>query len=131
MKKEQELAYLGRRHPLGSVARDRCLSEHRLSTSRIGGVACGRCWEQAIRADERVVIELGLPPEPHADPDLVDEVAVDRACAGDSVRLTKAERRAAVTRLLASGLLPGQVSAQLGMSWSAISAFLPDDEVAA
>lgn len=56
---------------------------------------------------------------------------MDRVCAGDRVRLTKAERRVAVARLLASGLTPAQAAERLGMSGSAISALLSDGEVAA
>ncbi len=112
------LAYLGEEHPLASVARDRCRLEHPRTRRRMGGVACGRCWEQAIRADERVVVELGLPAEPVADPELVDEVAVDRACAGEAVRLSKAERRAALLRLAGRGLSSAEAVALLAMRGS-------------
>jgi len=123
---------LNAQHPLAAVAARLCTSH--LGAHRrfgLGGVACGSCWEEAIRADERVVIELGLPPRLVRDPALVDDVAVERACAGDPVRLTKAERRAAVGRLLASGLTSTQAAGRLGMSGSRISEFLPAGEVAA
>lgn len=125
------VAYLGEVHPLASVARDRCRLVHPLTRRRMSGVACGRCWEFAIRADERVVVELGLPAEPVSDPDLVDEVAVERACAGEAMRLSKAERRAALLRLVGRGLLPTQAGDRLGMSGAAVQAVLAEGEVAA
>jgi len=131
MRQASRVPYLGPLHPLADVARNRCRAEHPKTTHRLGGIGCGRCWERVIRADERVVVELGLPPELAVDPHLVDHVAVERACAGDPVRLTKAERRAAVGRLLASGLTSAQAAGRLGMSGARISAFLPDGEVAA
>ena len=76
-------------------------------------------------------MELGLPPEPVADPDLVDEVAVERACAGDPVRLTPVERRVAIARLLKRGLTPSQAAERLGMSGSTVSAVVADGGVAA
>jgi len=124
-------AYLSELHPLATVASRRCRSEYPRATHRLGKVACGRCWERVIRADERVVVELGLPPEAVADPDLVDEVAVERACTGDPVRLTPVERRVAVARLLERGLTPSQAADRLGMSGSTVSAVVTDGEVAA
>jgi len=123
---------LGRSHPLAAVAARLC--ESHLGSARrfgLGQVACGDCWEQAIRADERVVVELGLPPEPVADPNLVDEVAVERACAGDPVRLSPAERRVAAGRLLERGLTPSQAAARLSMSASTVSAVVAEGGVAA
>lgn len=55
-------------------------------------MACGRCWEAAIRADERVVVDHGLPPACPPDPSHVDEIAIERALAGAPVRLTPRER---------------------------------------
>jgi hypothetical protein len=60
----------------------------------VGGVACGPCWEAAIRADERVVVEHDLPRDLDRDPGLVDEVAVRRAARGEVLELTAAERAA-------------------------------------
>jgi hypothetical protein len=124
--RSSRVSYFGERHPLASVARCRCRSEHPRLTRRLGDIACGPCWEHAIRADERVVVELGLPAVLVADPDLVDEVAVERACRGESVRLTPAERRAAFARLLAEGMTPTQAGERLGMSGSAVSAVLAE-----
>jgi hypothetical protein len=129
----QASVYLGAPHPLAQVASGRCRSEHPTTMHRLGGVACGRCWERVIRDDERIVVELGLPAELITDPDLIDEVAVDRACRGNLVRLTKVERRAALARLLAEGLLPTQAGERLGMSGSAVLAVIAqlDGQVAA
>lgn len=109
--------HLSGAHPLASVARRRCDDVHGWAgQSLIGGVACGACWEYAIRADERVVVEHDLPPEPTRDLDLVDEVAVERACRGERVPLTKAERTAVVDRLGGHDLTPGQIAYRLRTS---------------
>lgn len=86
--------YLGWGHPLAGVARRLCASAHRLGPgSRVGGVACGRCWERAIRADERVAVAFGLDsPHPVGDSGEVDQIAVDRVLAGEVLRLTPADR---------------------------------------
>lgn len=47
--------HLGVEHDLASRARARCRRLNHRSKGRnsVGGVACGDCWEQVIRADER------------------------------------------------------------------------------
>lgn len=44
------------RHPLAEAARRRCqgIGEH-AERARLGGVACGQCWEHTIRADQMSV----------------------------------------------------------------------------
>ena len=91
--------HLGPAHPLAGVARERC--HHMLPW--VGGVACGACWESAIRDDERFVVENDLSSELVLEDDLVDEIAVERAAAGEPVRLPREERRAAIAVLLARG----------------------------
>jgi hypothetical protein len=81
----------------------------------IGGVACGACWEEAIRADERAVVQFDLPREIEPDPSYVDEIAVERACAGDRVRLTGREFEAAVRRLAGRGYSGYQSAEVLGV----------------
>lgn len=105
--------FLGWSHPLARVAADRCKAEHGLVSNGVGGVACGRCWERAIRDDERVVVTFGLPRELTPDPSYVDPIAVELACGGEPVRLTRAERRAAAERLTAAGLPLTQVARRL------------------
>lgn len=91
--------HLGTRHPLAEVARRLC----RQAGHGRNSVACGRCWEVAIRADERAVVLFGLPAEPPVpDVSFVDPVAVERACRGELLRLTVAER-AEVARRTAAG----------------------------
>ncbi len=46
-------------HPLAAAAAARC-SDHR-DRNRIGGVACGECWEHAIRTDTTPVATGGTP----------------------------------------------------------------------
>lgn len=49
--------HLGVDHALAARARARCQrlghSQDKRSRNRVGGVACGECWESVIRADER------------------------------------------------------------------------------
>jgi hypothetical protein len=109
--------HFGSRHPLAAAARRRCDDEHGVAgAALIGGVACGQCWEYVIRADERVVVEHGLPPDAPADHGLVDEVAVNRACEGARVPLTPLERAVVVARLTAQGLTPRAIAARLRVS---------------
>lgn len=103
---EDRRAYLGSGHPLAAVAGRHC-REH-LGAGRfraLGQVACGACWERAIRDDERFAVEFDLPREIVADPDFVDEIAVERACRGERVTLTAVERAEAVRRLRAAGVV--------------------------
>ncbi len=88
-------------HPLAGVAAAHC-RDH--DVPLVGGVACGRCWEQAIRDDERFAVENDLPRELTVDPEDIDEVAVDRVCQGEALTLTVAERSVAIRRLRATGL---------------------------
>jgi malonate-semialdehyde dehydrogenase (acetylating)/methylmalonate-semialdehyde dehydrogenase len=88
--------YLAPDHPLAEVAGRHC---HDHVANLIGGVACGACWERAIRDDERVVVECDLPREVTPDPEYVDEIAVDLACRGERLTLTPAEIHVAVLRL--------------------------------
>jgi hypothetical protein len=78
-------------------------------------VACGQCWERAVRDDERVVVEFGLSRELVRDPLLVDEVAVELACRGERVALTPVERRVAVARLAGRGVSRTRVAVLLRM----------------
>lgn len=114
------MSWLSSGHLLAGVARRRCLAEHPAlaSTGRIGQVACGRCWEEAIRADARVAADFELPaapPEP--DPHYVDPIALERAAAGERVRLTRSERAELVRRAYA-GEVSWRVLARLGLSGS-------------
>ncbi|WP_433225480.1 ParB/RepB/Spo0J family partition protein [Actinomadura formosensis] len=49
--------YLTRAHPLAKRAKGLCDARGHTMRRRIGDVACGQCWESAIRIDERTVIE--------------------------------------------------------------------------
>jgi hypothetical protein len=79
-------------------------------------VACGVCWERAIRDDERVTVLFGLPDEQRPDPAYVDEIAVEFACRGQRQPLTAAERAEAVRRLDAAGAGHCTIAARLGLS---------------
>lgn len=105
--------YLTALHPLAPVAADRCASH---TGPLIGGVACGRCWETAIRDDERFAIENSLPREIASDPLLIDHVAVERAIRGERVGLTPAERASAIVALRSKGTTLAEIARLLRAS---------------
>lgn len=86
----------------------------------VGGVACGACWERAIRDDERIVVEYELPRDLRRDRALVDEIAVERACLGERLPLTRAERLAAAARLSRNGWTPRAIAGRLRISAEAV-----------
>ncbi len=45
--------HLGKDHPLAGQVRDTCKAAGHSDVRKVGGMGCGRCWEQAIRLDER------------------------------------------------------------------------------
>jgi hypothetical protein len=99
-------------HPLAQLAGERCTTVH--GALPRGAGACGACWEHVIRTDAAFADRWGLPETLVADPDLVDQIAVERACAGEPVRLTAAEVTAAVDRLRARGLTYAAIGRRLG-----------------
>ena len=101
-------------HPVAEVARRRCRGLHPVRASRVA-VACGQCWERAIRDDERAVVLFGLPREIAPDPDYVDEIAVELAVAGRRPRLVAAEEAAAVAVLAGRGWSDSRIAEWLGM----------------
>ena len=114
-------AYLSDQHPLASAARRLCTEHGTRGGGLVGKVACGRCWETAIRADERAVLLFDLPPDPpRPDPAHLDPVAIERALRGDDVRLTRAER-AEIAHLVATGQAPWSAVQHIGLSGSAVT----------
>jgi hypothetical protein len=111
--------YFGAGHPLVEVAARLCRA-HPPSTRRAG--PCGPCWERAVRDDERIVTECGLPRELVPDPDHVDAIAVDLACRGERVSLTAAECAVAVTTLRTQGLTDTRIAARLRRSHDTVLA---------
>jgi ParB family chromosome partitioning protein len=53
---EWERPHLSKNHPLAPLAKKLCDGEGHGTRRRVGGIACGQCWEQAIRQDERARI---------------------------------------------------------------------------
>lgn len=51
--------YLTASHPLARRAARLCEADQHTMRRRIGAVACGQCWETAIRTDERTVAVAG------------------------------------------------------------------------
>jgi hypothetical protein len=117
-------------HPVADVARRRCREVH---PQRAAGavVACGECWERAIRDDERAVVLFGLPREIEPDPDYVDEVAVELAVAGCRPRLVPAEEAAAVAVLAGRGWSDSRIGQWLGIRHSRVAALRAGSAVAA
>ena len=106
-------------HPLAGVARHRCLTAH--GKPPRWSVACGPCWEHVVRTDAVFAAESDLPQvPPPADPDLIDEIAVERACAGDPVTLTGPETLAVVERLRAAGRTFREIGALVGRTPDAL-----------
>jgi ParB family chromosome partitioning protein len=104
--------YLSGSHPLAGAVAERCTAEHGRAGTRVGGVGCGRCWEQVIRADERAQL---AGEEPDYAP-ILDEVAIERAMAGERVALTHGERVEAARRLRVRGASAAATGAALGMT---------------
>lgn len=123
-------AYFSAEHPLADVAARHCVAESH-ARPLVGGLACGSCWELAIRNDERVVIEYDLPRELKPDPDYIDEIAVELACRGEDVELTPAERIAAMRRLAGRGLTPNAIAKRLHTRSDVVAAAIaaPDPTV--
>jgi hypothetical protein len=117
--------FFGRRHPVADAAAMRCAGAAHQAT-QVGGVACGQCWERAIRDDERIAVLFELPREFTPDPSYVDAVAVQRACAGERVRLTQTERVAAVESLRRKAMTPWRISTLLRMPMAAANEVLAD-----
>ncbi|MFF5227324.1 hypothetical protein [Dactylosporangium sp. NPDC000521] len=109
--------YFGPEHVLADVAARHC-EAHRTPFTR--GVACGACWELAIRDDERFAIECDLPRELEADPDYIDEIAVDLACSGERVTLTPAELVVAVNRLRRRSVSLSRIALRLHVAYGAV-----------
>ncbi|MSZ76797.1 MAG: ParB/RepB/Spo0J family partition protein [Actinobacteria bacterium] len=62
---KKSAAHLTGHHPLAAAVVDLCqvqLGHHKNTPGRVGGIACGHCWEAVIRADERAVL-VGEAPE--------------------------------------------------------------------
>ncbi|GAB3226487.1 hypothetical protein GCM10027447_16720 [Glycomyces halotolerans] len=86
-------------HPVASAAARLCRSQHGHVPSW-EDVACPQCWDAALLADKEAAAEAGLDDRCPADPYLIDEVAVARAVAGESVELTVPEWHAAKQALM-------------------------------
>lgn len=114
--------HFGTTHPLASIAAQHCLH----LAGSLGGVACGMCWELAIRDDERVVVEHGLPRELVPDPDFVDEIAVELACRGERVALTRVELATSVSRLATRRMSAVEIAQTLHIGYSVVADVLAD-----
>lgn len=106
-----------RSHPLAGHVHETCDHSTR---PKVGGVGCGQCWEDIIRAD--VLGEFGggshmLPPRKNGRDVPVDEIAVQRRISGDhTIELTIIETREAVRVLHGHGLSDGDIARAIGYS---------------
>ena len=118
--------YFSAAHPLAEAARHRCRQlDHRTDPNHcVGPVACGECWEAAIRADERFVVENDLDDAEPVPADDLDEIALEKAMRGQRVRLTGPERTAAITRLTETGLTVHQIARRLHIAHRDVEAAL-------
>lgn len=76
-------------------------------------------WAPPLAWDDDTIDDPAAQPnlgDPESDADLVDEVAVRRALAGDRVRLTPAEREQAMRDGLDAGLTVTEIGRRLGLS---------------
>jgi ParB family transcriptional regulator, chromosome partitioning protein len=104
-------------HPLARDAKQRCNTAGHPAAGRIGGLACGACWEASIRADVAGQVEQSHRHVQTVRAGFVDEVAVQRAVNGDlSVSLSIAERREAVRLLHRQGYHDRQIACTLGIT---------------
>jgi len=100
----QHSAWLRPHHRLASAAGDACDHSDRVI---VGQVACGQCWEDTIRADERGQLEQN---------DLIDHVAVQLASEGNrTIVLRPGERDEAIRRLVSQGMSDRQIATRLGV----------------
>jgi DNA-binding CsgD family transcriptional regulator len=79
-----------------------------------------------IRDDERVAVLFGLPRALDIDPAYLDAIAIERACAGERLRLTDAERRAAVMVLVDRGYSVTRIARRLHLSQATARALLAE-----
>ncbi|WP_214369779.1 hypothetical protein [Pseudonocardia sp. H11422] len=108
-------------HPVAPIAGEACRAFDHATPPHGQGVACGRCWEYAIRCDERVVVEFGLTKDDEKpDPSYVDEIAVARFMDGESLPLGEPERWEVTRRMRAQGHGPWAISDRLGESSQAV-----------
>lgn len=80
-----------------------------------GEPPCDLCWD-GERAYQRAAKRRHRAAAKARDRALVDEIAVERACRGERVRLTRRERVEAVRRLAAQGATPGVIAERLRMN---------------
>jgi len=86
-------------------------SHQTLAAARRSGFAAPLAWNDESIDDSRA--QPSIDDDAH---DLVDEVAVMRAVAGDRVELTATERAEAVGRLAAAGLCNNEIGARIRVS---------------
>lgn len=88
----------------------------KIAYNRAKGYAAARGWLPPLAWDEDTIDEPDLDAEPTSVEPGLDEVAIEEACLGRPIRLTREERREAVARMTARGLSAKQISERLRRS---------------
>lgn len=102
----------------------------RIAASRARNHAAQQGWKPPLWWDEDEIDSPAATAEPVADGPEYDEIAIERAMAGEDVSLTKAERLEAVRRLLAAGLNKTEIARRLKLSGATVNALLARAEEA-
>ncbi len=95
--------------------------------SKAKACARRRGWVGPLAWDDDTIDDPNAAPDLGSDADVVDAVAQRRRAEGDrTVRLTRAQQRAAVRDLLEAGHNRTQIAAALGMSSATVNALAAD-----
>ena len=86
------------------------------------GCRCPQAVE-LMRRRWRTAYLPGRRPVGKYRPKDIDEIAVDRACYGDPVRLSVPERRIVSARLTRLGYTARQIGERLGVSWRTVQRY--------
>lgn len=111
--------YFGDTHPLAKAARALC--DHR-GRPKVGAVACGPCWEQAIRDD------MGATPTVTPLVAVVDEAAIEAVLAGDwKTKCTPTEKTEVCRRWHAQGKSLNDLERLTG--WTRVSRYFKIEDL--
>lgn len=99
-------------HPVAGVAARLCRERHAHEPS-FADVACFDCWSEAVSGDKEVATECGLPANCSQNPNLVDEVIVERVCRGEDAEVTPVEWRLIHKVMAGRGLTRNQIAHRL------------------
>lgn len=93
----------------------------RASVSRARRLAAARGWQPPMAWDDDTIDEPEVDLDETESATDLDEIAIERAIAGDRATLTADERLEAIRRMHRAGLTDRQIGARLGAAASAIA----------